>query len=138
MPTGIEATDINGLLGIIAQYLQGSISQSVSFFQQGSNYPSSDQGIFFNQTTQQFGAWNAALGRYIPLTTLKVGDAKPSYVAGDDVVNGWVELNGRNINSVAGITVSQQANLATLFGAGATLPTQNFGATAGLVYVGSQ
>lgn len=141
-PTGIEAVDFNQLVGLIAQYLQGSISQSVSFFLQGSNFPSSNQGLFYNQTTQQFGAWNNALGRYVPLTTDKVGDAKPCYVAGDDAVNGWIQLDGRNVNSVPGITVAQKANLETLFGAGGTMPTANFGATTnngcGKVYVGAQ
>jgi hypothetical protein len=138
VPVGIQAQDINQLLTIVSKYLAAAISANVSFFLQGSNFPQSDQGIFFNQTSGQFGVWNSALGQYIPITPLKVGDAKPSYVAGDDVVDGWVEMDGRNVNNVANITQQQKANLETLFGAGATLPTQNFGATSGKVYVGSQ
>ncbi len=138
VPTGIQATDFNQLLALVAKYLQGSISTSVSFFLQGSNFPLSDQGIFYNQTTHQFGAWNASLGRYVPLTTLVVGDAKPSYVGGDDPVNGWIVLNGRNVNEVAGITQFQKANLETLFGVSGIMPTQTFGATVGKVYVGAQ
>lgn len=138
VPTGIQAINFDQQLALVARYLQGSISTNVSFFLQGSNFPQSDQGIFYNQTTHQFGAWDSSQGRYVPLTTLIVGDAKPSYVAGDDVVNGWVQLDGRNVNSVPGITQFQKANLQTLFGVGGVLPTQTFGATAGKVYVGSQ
>lgn len=137
-PTGIQALDFNQLLSLVARYIQGSISANVDFFLQGSNFPQSDQGIFYNQTTRQFGAWNAAQGQYVPLTTLIVGQATPFYTAGDDTVNGWIELNGRNVNSVTGITQFQKANLETLFGVGGILPTQTFGATAGKVYVGSQ
>lgn len=141
-PVGIKAINFNQMLGLICQYIQASIGQNVSFFLQGSNFPTSDQGIFYNQTTQQFGAWNAALGRYVPLSTIQVGDGKPSYVAGDDAVHGWIVLDGRNVNSVTGINQAQKSNLETLFGVGGTMPTQNFGASTnngvGKVYVGAQ
>lgn len=138
VPTGIQAINFDQLLALVARYLQGSISTNVSFFLQGSNFPQSDQGIFYNQTTHQFGAWDSGQGRYVPLTTLIVGDAKPCYVGGDDAVNGWILLDGRNVNSVTGINQFQKSNLEILFGVGGVLPTANFGATSGKVYVGSQ
>lgn len=124
VPVSVQATNINELLTIIAQYLSGQISANVSFFQQGSNWPLSDQGIYFNQTTQQFGTWSTAQGKYLPVTDLIIGDMKSSFVAGDDTADGWIQLDGRAINAVTGITNDQKSALQSLFGT--TLPNYTF------------
>lgn len=126
VPVSVQATNINQLLAIISQYLSGQISANVSFFQQGSNWPLSDQGIFFNQTTQQFGTWSTAQGKYLPITDLIIGDTKASFVAGDDTADGWIQLDGRAINSVTGITNDQKSALQSLFGVDANLPNYTF------------
>ncbi len=126
VPVDFQAGDINQLLTIISQYLSASISANVSFFQQGSNWPTSDQGIFFNQTTRQFGTWSTGQGRYLPVTGLIIGDTKASFVAGDNTAAGWIQLNGRAINAVTGITNEQKSALEGLFGVGANLPNYTF------------
>ena len=128
VPTGTEGMTLNDLLNIIAQYMSASISASVSFFIQGSNWPSSNQGIFYNQTLNKFGNWNAALGKYIPVSDVAVGDIRASYIGQDDLANGWVVMNGRQLTTIAGLTQLQLANLQTLYGSApsAVLPNMPF------------
>lgn len=125
VPVGVEAADINQLLALMAQYLSGTISANVSFFLQGSNFPTSNQGIFYNQSTNRFGNWNTQLGKYINISDLQVGDVKPSYVAGDDPANGWVVLDGRKVANVPNLTQLQYSNLDMLF-SDKTLPNLPF------------
>jgi len=54
VPVNIQAVNINDFLGIVCEYISGSISQNVSFFQQGATAPNSNQGIFYNTSTQRF------------------------------------------------------------------------------------
>lgn len=126
VPTGVRPATLTELVRLCADYMRGRISATVSFFLQGSNYPTSEQGLFYNQTTQRFGAWNSAQGRYVQITDLQVGDMKPTFVAGDDVSNGWVVLDGRNTNAVSNLTQVQQNNLNTLFGANTAMPNYRF------------
>lgn len=126
VPVAVQAADINQLLTVISQYIAGSISADVSFFVQGSNWPLSDQGIFFNQTTQQFGTWNTGQGKYLPITDLIIGDTKASFVAGDDTADGWIQLDGRAISAVTGINNDQKSALQSLFGVDAALPNYTF------------
>jgi len=128
VPVQIQAVDVNSLLQIIAQYIAASIGADVSFFQQGSNWPLSDQGIYFNQTTNQFGTWSTAQGKYLPVTDLTIGDLKASFVAGDNTADGWIQLDGRLIDAVTGITNDQKSALQALFGAlpSSALPNYTF------------
>ena len=132
VPVGIKASNMNELLSLLAQYLEASIHDNVSFFLQGSNFPDSDQGIFYNQTIGKFGDWNAALGKYIPISDVAVGDIRASYVGGDDLVNGWVVMDGRLISAVPGLTQLQKSNLQTLFGGAASATVPNLPFLAGL------
>ncbi len=126
VPVGIEAINFDQLLTLISQYVGAQISADVSFFVQGSNWPLSDQGIFFNQTTAQFGTWNTGQGKYLPITDLVIGDMKSSFVAGDNTADGWIQLDGRSINAVTGINQDQKSALEGLFGANANLPNYTF------------
>ena len=131
VPAGIDVATIDELIQLICTYMEGEISTSVSFFLQGVNFPASDQGIFYNQTTNRFGAWNSTLGKYIPVSDLQVGDMKLSVVGGDDPANGWVQLDGRPVSDVAGLSQLQMSNLQTIYGANNNLPKFDFvGATA--------
>lgn len=126
VPVNIQAVNINDFLGIVCEYVSGSISQNVSFFLQGATAPNSDQGIFYNTSTQRFESWNSNIGAYQPLTELQVGDLKAAYRTSDDTVNGWILLDGRVINDITGLTQSQNSNLQNLFGTGGSLPNFNF------------
>lgn len=126
VPVGIEAITFDQLLGLVCQYIHGSISQNVSFFIQGSVAPVSNQGIFFNQTSNRFENWNNSLGAYVPISEHEVGDIKPTFISGDDLSNGWVALDGRAINSINGLTQVQKNNLVTIFGANANIPNYIF------------
>lgn len=126
VPVGIQAVNINDLLGIVAEYISGSISQNVSFFIQGATAPQSNQGIFYNTTTRRFEDWNSAQGAYIPISENAVGDLKVALSQSDDMANGWVLLNGRTINSLQNITQIQKSNLETLFGVNSSLPNYSF------------
>ena len=128
VPTGTEGMTVNDLLNIISQYMSASISASVSFFVQGSNWPTSNQGIFYNQTLNKFGNWNSSLGKYIPVSDVAVGDIRASYVGSDDLANGWVVLNGRQLTTIAGLTQQQLSNLQIIYGSApsAVLPNMPF------------
>jgi len=138
VPVNIQAVNINDFLGIVCEYVSGSISQNVSFFQQGATAPNSNQGIFYNTSTQRFETWNSNNGVYQPITELQVGDLKAAFRTSDDTVNGWILLDGRIINAITGLTQAQNANLQNLFGSGGSLPNFSFlGALSGLPPVGT-
>lgn len=138
VPGGTNPTDINQLIALICKYISGSISESVSFFVQGSNWPLSDNGIYFNSSIGRFGTWDSGLGKYIPISDRTVGEILPTFVSGDDVANGLIVLDGRNINTILSISQSQKSNLETLFGANNSIPSYKFfGALSNLPGVGS-
>lgn len=122
VPLTAEAMNWDQLIALVCQYIQGSISQSVSFFQQGSTAPVSNQGIFFNTTDNRFENWNPSQGAYIPISERTVGEIYPSFVGGDNLPNGLVVLDGRNINAIIGLSQQQRINLQTIFGANASIP----------------
>lgn len=126
VPVGIQAINFDQLLVLICRYVAGQISANVSFFLQGSNWPLSDQGIFFNQSTRQFGTWDTGQGKYLPLTNLVIGDLKASLAAGDETAGGWIQLDGRSINSITGINQDQKSALEGLFGVDSNLPDYTF------------
>ena len=126
VPGAARPLDINQLLTIISQYISASISANVSFFLQGPTYPISDQGIFFNTSTDKFGVWISAYGKYIPISDRTVGEIIATFIAGDDLPNGLVALDGRNINTITGLSQSQISNLETLFGVNQLIPKYTF------------
>ena len=122
-PTGIEYSTIDQLLTIIANYLSGQISTDVSFFTQSASDPTSYvTALVYNTSQNVFKGWDTGTGSYLPITPFQYGDVKNSFVAGDEVSNGWLELNGRTITSIQGLSLRQGQVLAQLFPAG-TLPT---------------
>jgi hypothetical protein len=138
VPVNIQAVNINDFLGIVCEYVSGSISQNVSFFLQGATPPNSNQGIFYNTSTQRFENWSSNNGSYLPITELQVGDLKGAFRTSDDPVNGWILLDGRVISTITGLTQAQNANLQNLFGSGGSLPNFTFlGALSGLPPVGT-
>lgn len=138
VPVNIQAVNINDFLGIVCEYVSGSISQNVSFFIQGATPPNSNQGIFYNTSTQRFENWNSNTGTYQAITEYQVGDLKAAYRTSDDPVNGWILLDGRVINTITGLSQSQNSNLQNLFGTGGSLPNFSFlGALNGLPPVGT-
>ena len=138
VPVNIQAVNINDFLGIVCEYVSGTISQNVSFFLQGATPPNSNQGIFYNTSTQRFENWSSDNGSYLPITELQVGDLKGAFRTSDDPVNGWILLDGRIISTITGLTQAQNANLQNLFGSGGSLPNFTFlGALSGLPPVGT-
>lgn len=125
-PTGIKSLTFDQLNANLVKYQEAYISDDVSFFLQGPSDPASDSGIFYNTAANRFKSWDANLGRYIPISELQVGDLKPSAVAGDDVASGWIQLDGRDIDLVTGISQAQKTILETLYGANGTLPDYTF------------
>ena len=122
-PTGIEYSTIDQLLTVIANYLSGQISTDVSFFAQGASDPTSYvTSLFYNTSQNIFKGWDTGTGSYLPITPFQYGDVKNSFVAGDEVSNGWLELNGREVTAIQGLSLRQGQVLAQLFPAG-TLPT---------------
>jgi len=126
VPGQTQTLNINDLLALICKYVGASISANVSFFLQGASWPVSDQGIYFNQTIGKFGTWNSGYGKYIPISDLEVGEIITTFVAGDDLPNGMVVLDGRNINAIAGLSQQQITNLETLFGVNQPIPSYSF------------
>jgi hypothetical protein len=122
VPANAQAMNWDQLITLVCQYIQGSISASVSFFNQGSTSPTSNQGIFFNTLDNRFENWDTNQGSYIPISERQVGEIYPSFVGGDDIANGLVVLDGRSISSIAGLSQQQLTNLQTLFGANASIP----------------
>lgn len=123
VPANATAMNWNQLITLICQYIQGNISSSVSFFQQGSTPPPFNQGIFFNLVDNRFENWDQPSGGYIPISERSVGDVYQSFISGDVLTGGLVLLDGRAVNTVGGLTQNQANNLATLFGANSVMPT---------------
>src|SRR5580700_4829719 len=121
-PADFQAMNWDQLIALVCQYIQGSISASVSFFNQGATPPTSNQGIFFNTLDNRFENWDTNQGAYIPISERQVGEIYPSFVGGDDIPNGLIVLDGRSIGSITGLSQQQLTNLQTLFGANASIP----------------
>lgn len=128
-PTGIEYSTIDQLLTIISNYLSGQISTDVSFFAQGASDPTGYvTSLFYNTSQNVFKGWDTCTGSYLPITPFAYGDVKNSFVAGDEVSNGWLELNGRQITAIQGLSLRQGQVLNQLFPTGtlpAVAPLQN-------------
>lgn len=121
---GMKILNLNQMLSMVASHLEASITASnISFFITSTVDPQSDQGLVFNSSQNLFKRWDGENGKYVPIAPISVGDSKLSFISGDDVTNGWVQLDGRNINNVLGVTQNQKSNLETMFGANGTLPT---------------
>ena len=124
LPSGFKSITPQDLINAVAKYMSASVSDDVSFFHQGAVLPTSDVGPFFNTASGTWYQWSLTYGRYIcDLGNFRVGDTVNTFVAGDDLSYGWVILDGRAINSVAGLTTKQKNALESFFGAGANLPS---------------
>ena len=132
----IKALDINQLISIICQYVTGSIDvDNVSFFRSGETTPTSNVGLFYNTTSQQFLVFDAANGGYNPMNDNQVGDVRYSYNTSDFISEGWVVLNGRSIDGVSPLSANQKTNLKVFF-PGGTLPIVNSGSMVGKIFAG--
>lgn len=137
-PVSIRATDINQLLTIICQYVSGSISNNVSFFDSGPVTPSQMTSLVFLNTTQGvFYIWSSTLGAYRAMTQFQPGDTKSTFVAGDSPQIGWIMCDGRLISSIQGISTTQLNVLEQLFGIGGSLPNLSVPQLSGLPATGA-
>lgn len=123
-PVGITAANFNQLVANIAQYLTGNIQANVSFFQIFAGPPAYYAGdVIFVTNLGNFMVWNTGSGSYQAMNQFSIGAvvqqavvySAPSY---DDLVNGWVYLNGRQISAITGLSGDQVANLNALFVSG--------------------
>lgn len=122
VPTSVTAANMNELIALVAQYLQGSIRTDVTFILTVAVDPTSlDSVLIFNSTQGVFKYWSTSLGRYVAVTDNIIGDIKYSFDGGDQVAQGWVVLNGRTITAIPGLVQSQIDVLDTFF-PGGTLP----------------
>ncbi len=127
-PVGIEAFTFNQLTQLLAKYLSASVSPDVTFFQQGSVLPTTDQGVvFFSTTTGCFYFWNSTVGSYVVVgQNLVPGDVKFDYDSADELSSGWVLASGsRVIDDIATLSANQNTAAHTLWGAGATVQVPN-------------
>lgn len=127
VPPGFAAADINQLMQAIATYISGAIRTDVTFIPRVLNDPATNiSPIIFNVSQNIFKVWDISSGSYIAITEFQLGDVKNSFVGTDDIVHGWVLLDGRAIAAITGITGLQQQTLNNLFNGGSpggTLPT---------------
>ena len=124
VPVGISYVTIDQLLAIVAQYISGSISTSVSFYAQGPNTPTkyvTDQ--FFNTSQNTWYGWNANAAAYLPITQFQYGDVKYTFNQGDSPTTGWILCDGRKLTAIQNISATQLQVLQSLFGVGGNLPT---------------
>ena len=128
VPASLQVTTLTQLMQLVAQYVTGSVAADVTFFQQGSVLPTTDQGvIFYNTVTGLFYFWSVALGAYVPTgLNIPLGSVIFDYVNGDELSNGYVQaLGSRVIDSIAALSANQNANAHILFGAGALIEIPN-------------
>lgn len=128
-PTGIQYATIDQLLTVISKYLTGQISENVSFFVEGASDPTSYvSALFYNTSQNIFKGWDTGTGSYLPITQFQYGDVKNSFVAGDEISNGWLALDGRSIITIHGLSLRQGNILNQLFPSGdlpSVSPLQN-------------
>lgn len=123
VPVGVSYADINQLLTIIAQYMAGQIQDDVTFVLTGAADPTQMVTLlFFNTSQGVWKYWDVNSGRYLASTQFQPGDTKTSFVAGDEIQQGWVVLDGRAISAIQGLSQDQASILETIFGAGGSLP----------------
>lgn len=124
VPSGFKAVTLQDLINAACKYISASVADDVGFFRSGSVLPTYDVGPFYNTSTGTWYQWSLTYGRYIcDLGNFRAGDTVNSFVAGDNLSYGWVVLDGRAINSIAGISTKQKNVLESFFGAGANLPS---------------
>lgn len=123
VPVGVQAANINQLFQLWSQFVEASINvDSVSFFVTGTVDPQSNTGLFFNAAQNQFKSWDAALGKYVPISSIQIGDTKLSFLAGDDIANGWLLCDGRGVQAITGLSQAQKVVVETLFGVNGNIP----------------
>ena len=133
----IKALDINQLLSLICQFLTGSIDTTgVVLPAAGATAPTSNSGLFYNTTSQQWMVYDATTGSYVNMTPSKVGEVKWSYDTTDEVSSGWVVCNSRYIENISTLTKQQKTNLKAFFTDG-VLPSLTSGSQVGKVFAGS-
>lgn len=124
LTTPVNALDINQLGIIMCRQIGGQVDMAgQTTVYTGSVNPETNVGIFFNTTAQQFMVWDATIGKYAPMSGTRLGDTKDTYIANDEVAQGWIVLDGRTIATIPGISGTQRAYLVQLFGT--TLPVVN-------------
>jgi len=133
VPVDFRALDINQLLTVICQYVAGSISSTVSFFDSGPSNPSQmTSPVFLNTTQGVFYLWSTSLGSYQAMTQWQPGDTKATFVSGDSPQIGWIVCDGRVISTIQGISSTQLNVLQQLFGIGGSLPNLTVPVISGL------
>lgn len=126
-PVGLTTANFTELITAVAKYLRGTIQQNVSFFQTFAQPPTTFQGnLIYVSGIGNFMTWNTGTGQYDALNQLQIGNVIQQSVhygdvTFDDVINGWIYLNGRNNADVAGLSASQLAALNVLYPNG-TMP----------------
>ena len=131
--TKFSAADINQFGQLFVKQVAGELDQaSITSFASGSVNPDTNQGLFYNTTAQMFMVWDVAAARYKPMNGYTVGDTKQSFKTGDEISTGWVQLDGRQITNVPGISTSQRASLIELFPTGQLPVLTNTGSLLGL------
>lgn len=124
LPVGVNPATLDQLGTVIAQYLSGQISSDVSFFEMGASDPTQlVTPLFFNTSQGIFKYWDVNAGRYLAVTPFQPGDTKNSFVTGDEIQQGWIVLDGREISAIQGISQNQSSVLQQLFGINGSLPT---------------
>lgn len=135
----INATDLNALLQLIAANITASINQQVSFFLQVPSNPGTFVGdIIYNTSQMAFQGWNTGSGKYLPITAPAViGQITQTFNQGDNPQAGFIQLNGRLISGIQGISANQVAILNGLFPGGSLPNIQTSQLTSGLPQQGS-
>lgn len=123
VPVGVSYADINQLITILCQYMAGQIQDDVTFVLTGAADPTQMVTLlFFNTSQGVWKYWDTNSGRYLAVTQFQPGDTKTSFVAGDEIQQGWVLLDGRKISAIQGLSQNQSAILQTIFGVDGSLP----------------
>ena len=124
LTTPVNALDINQLGIIMCRQIAGQVDMAgQATVLTGTVNPDKNVGIFFNTAAQQFMVWDSVTGKYVPMSGVRVGDTKDTYIANDEIPYGWILLDGRTIATIPGISSTQRAVLVQLFGT--TLPVVN-------------
>ena len=131
VPTSLRVTNLTEFMQLVSQYVTGTVSADVTFFLQGSTLPTTNESVIFYQTaTGLFYYWNDSLGAYYPTgLNIPLGQISFGYTNADMLSQGYVLAAGsRAIDSITGLSANQNANLHSLFGAGALIQVPNVAA----------
>ncbi len=124
LPVGVNPADLNQLGTVIAQYLTGQITTTVSFSDSGASDPTQlVTPLFFNTSQGVWKYWDNGAGKYLAVTPFQPGDIKNTFITGDEIQQGWVVLDGRLISAIQGLSQDQASVLNQLFGIGESIPT---------------